>query len=689
MSFIILLCRCGRAVVVVVSMWILPLSAHADPVSPLINTPLASLLDIKVTSLLKRDQHYFDVAAAMFVISASDIRHAGARSIAEALRLAPGVEVQQINANQFAISMRGHNTMFANKLLVLMDGRPLYSPTFSGVWWLVQNYPMADIERIEVLRGPSGAVWGANAVNGIINIITKSAHDTQGLRLSTGYGSEERGFGSIRYGGSGSRSDWRLYLMRENRDGGALDRSLPRSEVLFSLASAADLTQYSSRAPDSRQLTQGGFRLDVTPFKRSRVTLHGDSYRVDAGSLFFESLPGRQPRNSQYRNHYRGHNLLLKMEQGLLAEGSRVSLQLFTDQSSINSRFLSERRTTYDGELQVDLTLLPRNLLAVGVSHRNSHAQERRSDIFRLPSRTTKLDAWFVNDEITLLDTRWHLIVGLKRERNSYSGWESQPHLRMIWREEGWSLWGAWSKGVRIPNLIENGLRFDVKSGPGYTALAIGDGRSKPESVRSYEVGLRIHPGRQSLLQATAFWMRYRNLTDTITDRAAAYLDAAKGYRVIPVYLGNYLQSRQHGFEVDFSWHASAWATIKGSYSYLHQNVTPKPESSWFAAATYSQQSPEQHYTLASHFKPTSSTEFDLNLYHWGSFRQNLTTKRYRIPAYSRVDVRGAWHMGRTLQFEINGHNILRSNHLENQAELLESASLIERSYFAKLIYSY
>jgi len=219
--------------------------------------------------------------------------------------------------------------------------------------------------------------------------------------------------------------------------------------------------------------------------------------------------------------------------------------------------------------------------------------------------------------------------------------------------------------------------------------LAIGDGRTKSETVRAYEIGTRFHPNQQTLLQATAFWMRYNNLTDTFTDRANAYLNAAKGYQVIPVYLGNYLQSRQQGVEVDFTWHAADWATLKGSYSYLHQKVTPSTLSNKFAADTFSQQSPQQRYTLASYFKPTANTDLDFNLYHWGQFRQNLSTKQYRIPAHTRVDVRGAWQANSNLQLAFNGHNILKKNHIENQAEILESASLIERSYFAKLTWSY
>ncbi len=666
--------------------------AHPASDTTLINSSLAQLMDLNVSSALKRGQRYFDVASAIYVISAADIRHSGARSIPEALRLAPGVEVQRINANQYAISIRGHNNMFARKLLVLMDGRPLYSPSFSGVWWPAQNYPLEEIERIEVLRGPSGAVWGSNAVNGIINIITKAAHDTQGAHLSAGLGNEERGFGNIRYGGSGKHSDWRLYLMKEQRDGGALDKTDPMKNVLFSLTNPSDLAQYSNRAPDSRQMVQGGFRWDATLGKRRMLTLHGDSYRVDAGSFFFEAVPGSAMRNSQYRNRYRGKNMLLRYEQGFLAPGNRASLQLFADQTTVRTRFFGEKRTTYDGELQIDLALLPRNLISLGYSHRNARAKTTGSDIFQSPSQTIKIDSWFINDDITLMNRHWHLILGLKNERNQFSGWELQPHIRTIWRARMWSLWGAWSKGVRIPNQTENGIRFHIKSGPGYTALLVGDGRTKAERVKAYEIGIRLHPDHSILAQATAFWMRYDNLRDSFVDKAHAYTDTANGYRVIPVYFGNFLRSRQHGIEADITWQANRWLILKGSYSYLHQNVVPlgmANRSSLFNAATYSQQSPERRFTLSGSITPGNATEFNIHLYHWSGFRRNLTTKQYRIPAYTRVDARAAWRIREGMTFEINGHDLTKRSHIENQAEQLDYASLVERSYFVKITWDY
>ncbi|RMH51664.1 MAG: hypothetical protein D6682_03825 [Zetaproteobacteria bacterium] len=666
-----------------------PMAVGANPPSfadqRLLLQPLDRLINLPVRSALKRDQRYFDVASAIYVITAEEIRHAGARSIPEALRLAPGVEVQQINANQYAISIRGHNTMFAKKLLVLMDGRPLYSPTFSGTWWLVQHYPMADIERIEVLRGPSGAVWGSNAANGIINIITRSAHDTQGARVTGGFGNEERGFATLRYGGATAHSDWRIYLMRENRDGGAIDKQKPISDTIFALNNPTDTARFGSRAPDSRQLLQGGLRIDADAGARDHFTLHGDRYRVDAGSFFYEAVPGAPPRNNLHRNHYRGDNLMLDWNHRLGADGKdRVALRLFRDLTEMQTRFFGERRTTFDGELQIDTTLLPRTLLSLGYSHRNSRSRVTDSDIFHLPDATTRIDSWFLNGEITLLPRRWRLILGLKNERNQYSGWELQPHIRTIWQAARWSLWGAWSKGVRIPNRIENGMRFDVNSGPGYTVRAIGDGRTRSEQVFAWEAGVRLHPDDRTLLQATAFWMRYPNLSDTVTDRVSAWLDPA-GYQVIPVYLGNYLRARSHGIEADFQWQASDRLTLEGSYSYLHQNVTPTAGGSAFAAATYAQQSPEGRYHLAARLRPTETTALDLDLYHWGRFRQNLSTGQYKVPAHSRIDGRIAWQATPQLSVELIGHNLLHRRHIENQSELLEYASLVERSLFARI----
>jgi len=248
-------------------------AADHHSMGDLLNMSIEDLVNVKVTSLSKREEKYMSTAGAVFVISNDDIRRSGARSIPDALRLAPGLQVSQTNMNQFQIGIRGQTDFFTDLLLVMVDGRPIYTTTFSGVWWVAQNYPLEDIERIEVVRGPGGAIWGSNAVNGVINIITKDASSSRGFRISGGGGTEDKGFGNISYGSKFKDVNYRLYGMDEVRDSGLIDPS--------SATVAAFLKGKGS--PDYRRMNQQGFRLDWDANDTTNMTLHGDIYRVTTG----------------------------------------------------------------------------------------------------------------------------------------------------------------------------------------------------------------------------------------------------------------------------------------------------------------------------------------------------------------------------------------------------------------------
>ena len=245
----------------------------ADRYSPddLLSMSIDELVNVKVTTLSKHEEKYMGTAGAVFVISSDDIRRSGARSIPDALRLAPGLQVSQSNMNQFQIGIRGQTDFFTDLLLVMVDGRPIYTTTFSGVWWVAQNYPLEDIERIEIVRGPGGAIWGSNAVNGVINIITKSAGASQGLRITGGGGTADKGFGNISFGSHAGNMDYRFYAMNELRGGG-----LPTQGG----AAHPSLYRKGENTPDFRRMNQQGFRLDWGADRSTRVTLHGDAYQV-------------------------------------------------------------------------------------------------------------------------------------------------------------------------------------------------------------------------------------------------------------------------------------------------------------------------------------------------------------------------------------------------------------------------
>ncbi|HXH64265.1 MAG TPA: TonB-dependent receptor [Mariprofundaceae bacterium] len=622
---------------------------------------LRQLMNVTVTSPSKRDQKYYSTAAALFVITQDDIRRSGARSIPEALRLAPGVNVQQINANQYSISIRGQNDLFSNKLLVLMDGRPVYTPTFSGVWWPALNYPLQDIDRIEVLRGPSGAVWGANAVNGVINIITKDAHDTRGLMISGGTGSHEKGFGTIRAAGSIGHAAYRIYGMREKRDG-YLDPST------------------SQRSPDHRKFDQGGFRLDWDKGD-THVSLHGDSYQVKAGAFgVIDSQLGSASVPYTSENLYSGRNLVMKLQDSLTTD-TQLEAQAFYDQYTVSTPFYGERRDTYDLDLQLNLSQLPYQLVSLGYDFRSSYGNMTNTPVLQLPSQRDVLHSYFLNDDIRLMD-RLHLILGAKVERNRYSNWQTEPNARMIYSADTWALWAAYSQAVRVPDLVENGISFNAKGLTGTVVRLLGTGLVRPEKVESYEAGYRFFPDDNTLLQATVFQMNYRGVSDAHLQAANAFIEG--GYLVVPSYLMNLLDGRVIGVEGDFTYRFSDWGRIKGTISYMDQVYWPNPINDAEAQSTafsVTQKTPRLQYTAGLSLDPITHVEMDVNLYHFDAFRWSETGKRYDVQPYTRLDARIGWRPSSKVEIDLIGKNLLQQTHTEEINNFLEYASLIEQSY--------
>jgi iron complex outermembrane receptor protein len=640
----------------------------------LLGMDMQDLMNVTVTSASKRDEKYYSTAAAVFVISNDDIRRSGAMSIAEALRLAPGVEVQKINANQYSIAIRGQNDMFSDKLLVLMDGRVLYSPTFSGVWWLTHNFPLEDIERIEVIRGPAGAVWGSNAVNGVINIITRQARKTQGVLLTGGVGTEEKGFGSIRFGGETDHAYYRAYAMLENRDGGVFD--LQPSNVLGSVPGAD--------TPDYRKFVQGGFRFDWDVGNLTQVAVHGNAYNMKAGA--FGSMitqPGSAPVPYTSENRYTGHNLLMKIDHDL-ASATHVSTQFYYDQYRLEIPFVAEERNTFDAEMQVDLPQFLQQSVSFGGGYRLSRADFNNTATIRMDDKTSRIYSLFFHDDFEVVEDLLHLIIGLKAERNQYTGWEYQPNIRAILSQKTWSLWVAVSKAARTPNLVENGIFFNAEGSPGVVARLIGDGRTHSEQVVAYEAGVRFYPNRNVLVQLAAFKLRYKGVVDAHQDIAKAFIE--KTYLVVPVFLQNVLDGRARGIEVDLTWQIYDWMKVKGSYSYIKQYYFPTPINdveTRITAFTVTEQTPENRYHFGVSINPGSNTEVDLNLYHWDTFRQNL------VPSYNRLDIRVAWKPLQGLELSLVGKNLLQASHKEEKGNRLELSSLTQQSFLLKAVYQF
>jgi iron complex outermembrane receptor protein len=464
------------------------------------------LMNIEVSSVSRREQKLSDAAAAVFVITREDIRRSGATSIPEVLRMAPGLEVAHIDANKWAISSRGFNSRFANKLLVLMDGRTVYTPLYSGVFWDVQDTMLEDIDRIEVIRGPGATLWGANAVNGVVNIITKSAEDTRGGLVVAGSGSEERGFGAVRYGGR-IREDafWRVYAKSFSRDGGvdASDRD----------------------GADDWDAFRGGFRLDWRPTGEDIFTFEGDAYKEDAGQTLRLPLL-RQPFLAFLDDSagIEGTDLLAKWEH-TFSSSSSIGIQLYYDRMKIEDILLTESRDTFDIELQHCFRTLERHEFIWGLGYRlyRDSVENTFQTALDPAGKDAHLFSVFLQDDISLIKEKLHLILGAKIEHNDYTGFEIQPNARLIWTPHvRHTLWAAVSRAVRTPSRTEEDGRLNISvlppfapgnpsPNPGIVSV-FGNRDFLSEELIAYELGYRVHPVTELSFDLAVFYNDYDHL---------------------------------------------------------------------------------------------------------------------------------------------------------------------------------
>ena len=371
--------------------------------------------------------------------------------------MAPGVEVARIDANKWAVSVRGFNSRFANKLLVLMDGRSVYSPLFSGVWWDVQDTMLEDIDRIEVIRGPGATLWGANAVNGVINIITKKAGETQGGLIAAGGGTEEKGFGAVRYGLKlDEGADLRVYAKYFNRD--------------------RSVTSTGAEAADEWDALRTGFRLDHGPSGQNNFTLQGDYYAGNAGTTYdVASITPPYLNTFQKKSESAGGNIIGRWKHTFMND-SEFSLQAYYDRSDRKDLFAAGVVDIADVDLQYRVKWFGGQELVVGSGYRYTRDDIANDNQLRTAdpaSRSDQLLSAFIQDDITLIDNRLHWVIGSKFEHNGYTGFEVQPNTRLIWTPSNiQSVWGAVSRSVRTPSRGETDIQAN------YTVIPPGQAQN-------------------------------------------------------------------------------------------------------------------------------------------------------------------------------------------------------------------
>ncbi len=660
--------------------WISDVAQAQDLNVDLTELSIEELMDVEVTSVAKKPQKLFEAAAAIFVITQEDIRHSGVTSIPEALRMAPGVQVARIDGNKWAISSRGFNDRFANKLLLLIDGRSVYTPLFSGVFWDVQDTLLEDVERIEVIRGPGATLWGANAVNGVINILTKKAKDSQGGLVSVGGGTEAQGFGSLRYGATlGEETYYRVYGKYFNRD-----------ETVDASGKDTD---------DGWSMWRTGFRIDWEGSGRNSITLQGDVYDGDLSEELIVPSP-RAPHRLILGNEtdVSGANILTRWKRDF-SESSDMILQLYYDLYRRKQSILyDEFRHTFDLDFQHRFAASERQDIIWGLGYRFTYDDLNNTFTmsFDPESRDGHLFSGFVQDDITLIENQLRLTLGSKFEHNSYTGFEFQPNVRLLWTaNRRSSFWMAIARAVRTPTRAENDVRinFDVilpgdptnPSGLPIIVTAFGDRDFESEELLAYEIGYRVQPKEWFRLDITAFYMVYDNLLTGEVGTSFPEPSLAPTHLVLPAIGDNKMDGETYGVELAIDYQILDWWQLQASYSYLQIQLHLDRDSSDIFFEAAEGRSPQHQTSLRSLMNLPKNLEFDV----WVRYIDTLPS--FSIKSYVTLDTRLGWKPHENVELSIVSQNLLDDHHPEfGEPFFVHSVPTeVERSVYGKIIWQF
>lgn len=599
---------------------------------------LEDLANVEISSVSKRPERLSNAAASVYVITREDIHRSGSTSIPELLRLAPNLQVARVDSSQYAISSRGFNSTTANKLLVLIDGRSIYTPLFSGVFWDAQDTFIEDIERIEVISGPGGTLWGANAVNGVINIITRHSRDTAGALVSIGAGNDERGAG-VRYGGKlGEDTSFRIYAKGFGRD----------ATVRASGASARD--DFKNR--------QVGFRIDGGR-QGNTFTLQGDSYD---GSI------GQAANNDKTIS---GSNLLARWNKAL-DDGSSLQVQGYFDRNRRNHPgTFGETLDTVDIEAQHSFVWRGTHQILWGGGYRSSHDAVTNSAVlaFLPANQRLSLANVFLQDTIALGE-RVDLTVGAKLEHNNYTGLEFQPNARLAWQLADQSLlWTALSRAVRTPSRTDRELF--APGNPPFTTLA-GGPNFQSEKLTAFEVGYRAQPSPRFSYSVTAYRHRYDEL------RSLESISPTGGP---PAVIANMMEGHAYGVEMWGNYRLRDWWRLSAGLNTLRKHLRFKPGSRDILGLQAAGNDPSHQVSVRSTMNLANRLELDLGLRSIGALPNPA------VPGYVALDARLGWQVSKDVELSLAVFNLLDKGHPEFGAA--PARSEIGRSFYAKMLWKF
>jgi iron complex outermembrane receptor protein len=610
------------------------------PYNALKKMSLEELMNIEVVSVSRHPEKLDEAASAIQVITQDDIRRSGAKTLPEALRLAPNLQVAQVNSSQWAISARGFNNVLANKLLVLIDGRTVYTPLYAGVFWDVQNLLLEDIDRIEVISGPGGTLWGANAVNGVINIITKRSKDTKGLFAEAATGTAFPVLGSLRYGGQLSdKLSYRVY------------------GTGFKLGNT--LRTKDTAAHDAWPMIQGGFRLDWDASAKDKISLQSNIYggkpNPDGGDTAVKA---------------NGDNIVARWDHQR-SENSAFRLQAYYDHTLRDfGNGFSEDLKTWDMEWQDRYQLGSRHILTYGLDLRVMDHRVTNLELFKfLPGhKTLTLYSGFVQDEIMLIRDRLRFTAGAKVEHNSYTGFEYQPNARLTWTPaKNQTIWGAVSRAVRTPARIDRDFYLYLLP---TLPFIEGNETFRSENMIAYEAGWRTRPLTNLQLSLSAFYNVYDNIRSAEPGPPPFY---------IPVTFGNGVKGDSYGIELSATSQLTSWWSLRGGYTFLKKDLSVKPGSQDSNKGSAESDDPEHQFLLQSNLDLPGGIEFGTVL------RYISKLPSPRVSDYTGLDLRIGWKLNKVVELDVVGQNLLNSPHTEFVPSS-PAPRQIEHSIYGKII---
>jgi iron complex outermembrane receptor protein len=632
---------------------------------------IEELMDIQVTSVTKKSQSLSDSAAAIFVITNDDLKRSGVTNIPDALRMVPGVNVARIDSNKWAVNVRGFNSRFSAQLLVLIDGRSVYTPTFSGVYWDSNDVLLEDVDRIEVIRGPGATLWGANAVNGVINIITKHSKDTQGGIVSAGGGDFEKVMASARYGSSfGDDNYWRMYAKHNERD-------------KFEYVAGGD-------AGDDWDMTQAGFRIDSTLTAKDTVTFQGDFYEGDINQKLYLVDLTQSPYMSIFpvETPVSGGNLLGRW-QHKLSSTADFALQIYYDTTERTKDFIDEERDNIDIDFQHRFAAGTRHDIVWGGRYHYTSDDFVNSSITNMnpTSREDDLYSAFIQDEISFFEDQVHLTIGSKFEHNNYSGQEVQPSARLMWAVNSENkIWGAVSKAVRTPSRGETDatvsyLARPVPFPPSPVPLplvvdVIGNENFDSEELIAYEIGYRFIPTQKFSLDFTFFYNKHDNLRGF--EAQAPYFTGT--YLKQELLLVNTGSDTTYGGELAAAFKLSKFFKCDLAYSFI--NVDDGGTGGF----------PKNQASARGQFNLTKTLDLDV----WLRYVDDTTASylfndnfEYQIDDYFTLDLRLGWMITPKIELSLVGQNLLEGSHVEYVQEAFGLPTEVVRSFYGKLTYRF